>query len=109
LSIKTETENINTLEDHFSIAKAWRNNLIKLPPALKPSSVFDTDIGAKNYSVHAWTGVDKLHAAGIFGKGATVALIDTGIDWRHDAVSFWVRFDTGILIDVARRMLWSWM
>lgn len=37
--------------------------------------------------MHQWTGVDKLHAAGIRGKGATVAIIDTGIDYTHKAVS----------------------
>lgn len=89
LSIKTETENLDTLEDHYSIAKAWTNNLIHLPAAINPSSVLDSDVGAKNYSVHAWTGVDKLHEAGIFGKGVTVAIIDTGIDHRHDAVSYY--------------------
>lgn len=34
------------------------------------------------------TGVDKLHAAGILGKGVTVAVVDTGVDYMHRAVSF---------------------
>jgi subtilisin family serine protease len=86
LSVETDTDNIDTLQDYFAIAKAWPMNQIWLAP-LEPSSVFDSDTAAKNYSVHAWTGVDKLHDAGIYGKGATVAIVDTGIDYNHPAVS----------------------
>ena len=40
-----------------------------------------------NYSMHQWTGVDVLHKQGIRGKGAVVAVVDTGIDYTHEAVS----------------------
>ncbi|KAK1979535.1 subtilase [Colletotrichum cereale] len=35
------------------------------------------------YSTHAQTQVDKLHRAGITGKGIKVAIIDSGIDYLH--------------------------
>ena len=49
---------------------------------------FSQDATAMNYSIHGMTGVDKLHEAGILGKGVTVAVVDTGIDYMHSAVSF---------------------
>ncbi|KAL0931115.1 serine endopeptidase [Colletotrichum truncatum] len=39
-----------------------------------------------DYSVHHMTGVDKLHEAGILGKGAVIAIVDTGIDYKHPAL-----------------------
>lgn len=32
------------------------------------------------------TGVDKAHAAGVLGKGAKVAVVDTGIWYDHEAL-----------------------
>ncbi|KAH9219798.1 peptidase S8/S53 domain-containing protein [Leptodontidium sp. 2 PMI_412] len=38
------------------------------------------------FSTHAMTGVDKLHSEGIKGKGITVAIMDTGFDYKQDAL-----------------------
>ncbi|KAF2279229.1 subtilisin-like protein [Westerdykella ornata] len=35
---------------------------------------------------HKSTQVDRLHAKGVTGKGTKIAVIDTGIDWRHPAL-----------------------
>ncbi|KAL0260198.1 hypothetical protein SLS55_003882 [Diplodia seriata] len=47
---------------------------------------FSDDAAAANYTVHTSTGVDKLHAAGVYGEGAVVAVVDTGIDYSHPAL-----------------------
>ncbi|KAG8734128.1 hypothetical protein FRC11_011391 [Ceratobasidium sp. 423] len=38
------------------------------------------------FSTHVMTGVDKLHAEGIYGKGITIGIIDTGVDYNHPAL-----------------------
>ncbi|CAE6533031.1 unnamed protein product [Rhizoctonia solani] len=38
------------------------------------------------FSTHIMTGVDKLHAEGIYGKGITIGIIDTGVDYNHPAL-----------------------
>lgn len=35
---------------------------------------------------HAMTGVDRLHAEGVTGEGIKIAIIDSGIDFLHDAL-----------------------
>ena len=45
-----------------------------------------SDAEARVYSLHNMTGVDKAHMHGYFGKGAVVAVVDTGVDWSHPAV-----------------------
>ncbi|ROV95580.1 hypothetical protein VSDG_05298 [Cytospora chrysosperma] len=39
-----------------------------------------------NYSVHAQTGVDKLHAQGIYGDGVVIGVVDTGTQYTHPAL-----------------------
>ncbi|KAK0652464.1 peptidase S8/S53 domain-containing protein [Cercophora newfieldiana] len=41
---------------------------------------------SNGFSPHVMTQVDKLHAKGITGKGVKVAVIDTGVDYRHPAL-----------------------
>lgn len=40
----------------------------------------------RNFSVHQWTGVNRLHELGIKGKGTKIAIVDTGVDYSHEAV-----------------------
>ncbi len=57
------------------------------PPPLSALRTYSEEAGSPNYSVHGMTGVDKLHAAGIKGKGVTIAIVDTGVDYNHPTVS----------------------
>lgn len=59
---------------------------IKLAPS-EPQEVFKDDLTAGNWSVHKYTGVDKAHDASYFGKGATIAVVDTVVQYTHEAVS----------------------
>ncbi|KAK4198646.1 subtilisin-like serine protease [Triangularia verruculosa] len=85
LSIESEQQNVDSLQSLGSITRAWVVRKIHLSPTPLAAS-FSTDAAAANYSVHAYTGVDKLHQAGIYGKGAIVAVVDTGTDYRHSAL-----------------------
>ncbi|KAK3372245.1 peptidase S8/S53 domain-containing protein [Podospora didyma] len=42
--------------------------------------------GNDTMTTHIMTQVDKLHAEGFTGKGVRVAVLDTGIDYRHPAL-----------------------
>ena len=86
LSVESVVENIDSLQGFKEIAKAWPMRQIELEPT-QPAQVFSNDLAASNYSVHKWTGVDKAHAAGIYGKGVKIAIVDTGIDYTHPTVS----------------------
>lgn len=70
----------------MEVAKAWPVKTYRLAP-VEPLASFADDATAQNWSVHYSTGVDKLHEAGIYGKGVKVAVIDSGVDYRHPAVS----------------------
>ncbi|KAK3988980.1 subtilisin-like serine protease, partial [Cladorrhinum sp. PSN332] len=85
LSIESDGENVESLQSLKEVSQAWRVGKIHLDPIIR-SALFRDDAAASNYSVHGYTGVDKLHAAGILGKGAVVAVVDTGTNYRHPAL-----------------------
>lgn len=87
VTIESETgETPEILQTISSVSTAWKSNLIKLMPTVQMTEFSDGLPATTNYSVHGMTGVDKLHDAGIFGKGAVVAIIDTGVEYTHPAV-----------------------
>lgn len=87
LSVEATADSAHTLKQTFvDVSEAWPIGRIRLAPS-EPLIRFSDDAAAANYSVHKWTGVDKAHAAGVFGKGVTVAVVDTGTDYNHPAVS----------------------
>ena len=85
-SFQTDDENIDTLTARDPVVQAWQSRKIMLDPGIMDRS-FSEDATAVNFYIHGMTGVDKLHARGIFGKGVTIAVVDTGIDYNHRAVS----------------------
>jgi subtilisin family serine protease len=58
-----------------------RPQLVDSKPA-DPAAVTTPD----KFSTHVMTGVDRLHAEGIFGKGVKIGIIDTGTDYTHPAL-----------------------
>ncbi|KAI0049853.1 subtilisin-like protease [Auriscalpium vulgare] len=50
------------------------------------TSPSDPAVPPETQSTHILTGVDKLHAQGIFGTGVNIGIIDTGIDYTHPAL-----------------------
>lgn len=89
LAIETNTDNADSLRALEGVVNVWPMKSVPLGMTPRKNSV-TAESRMGNYSMHLRTGVDKLHAAGIRGKGATVAIIDTGIDYEHEAV--WILF-----------------
>lgn len=73
-------------EDDGVVARVFKSTRVRLSPTILGESYSD-DAAASNYSVHGLTGVAKLHEAGIIGEGATVAIVDSGVQYTHPAVS----------------------
>ncbi|KAK7431544.1 hypothetical protein QQZ08_002035 [Neonectria magnoliae] len=84
MALETDTDNIDTLRQMDGVVNVWAASIVPKPQVAKTSH-FPSNAG-RNYSIHQWTGVDRLHAKGIRGNGATVAIIDTGIDYTHKAL-----------------------
>lgn len=69
------------------VVNVWPAHVVQLSPAERVEMPAPSEIGNGDYSVHHMTGVDKLHEAGVLGKGAVIAIVDSGIDYNHPAVS----------------------
>lgn len=90
VSVESTGENIDTLSAITSVAQVWPSKIIMLDTT-EPSRTWGASEAAgealsANYSVHAQTGVDKIHAQGIYGKGAVVGVVDTGTQYTHPAL-----------------------
>lgn len=59
--------------------KSWAGTPSRAPTLSKRD-------GTDAYSPHVMTQVDKLHEQGITGKGVKVAIVDTGVDYKHPAL-----------------------
>lgn len=91
------------------VAGIWPVTLVKRPsPTTKqvslpqnggePQDMISVPVNGTSYSIpyitgdidvnrpHVMSGVDKLHAAGNKGKGVKIAVIDTGVDFRHPSL-----------------------
>jgi subtilisin family serine protease len=83
--VESTADNTDSFKSIDQVSNAWNSKKIKLSPSIGMQS-FSDDAAAANYDIHNMTGVDKLHAAGIYGKGAVVAIVDTGTYYTHPAV-----------------------
>ncbi|KAL8415209.1 hypothetical protein RB594_006155 [Gaeumannomyces avenae] len=82
ISVETDSLNTDSLQALAAVVRAWHSTRIELPPVVEGRS-FSDDAAAPDYFIHDMTGVDRLHKQGIFGKGAKVAVVDTGVDYTH--------------------------
>jgi hypothetical protein len=76
IAVEAVSESAESLQASEKVAQAWQSHLIKLMPTV--DFVPGNGVDPKNYSVHAMTGVDRLHDQTIFGKGVKIAIVDTG-------------------------------
>ncbi|KAK7988737.1 hypothetical protein PG989_009052 [Apiospora arundinis] len=66
--------------------RPWWTNLSLKVSSSKTSEPDKTEQPVDFNSPHRMTGVDKVHEAGVYGKGVRVAIIDTGVDYLHPAL-----------------------
>lgn len=90
VSVESTGHNVDSLGKLDSVSQTWTSKIIQLDKST-PSHIWTTAEAATNatsgnYSVHVQTGVDKLHARGIYGEGAVIAIIDTGTQYTHPAL-----------------------
>ncbi|KAH8892987.1 putative minor extracellular protease vpr [Thozetella sp. PMI_491] len=85
VSVESDSENIDTLQAKDLVHQVWQSKRVTLGPA-NPAKTYSEAAASLNYSIHSMTGVDKLHDAGITGKGVKVAIVDTGVDYNHPAL-----------------------
>ncbi|KAM0474544.1 hypothetical protein ACHAPX_007488 [Trichoderma viride] len=85
LVVETLIDNVDTLSKFRGVANVWPMKTVPMTSAIQRVKAAP-EPKYHNYSMHQWTGVDQLHAQGIRGKGATIAIIDTGVDYTHEAL-----------------------
>ena len=86
-----EAEELARLLAKDQVVQAWRNKRITgqdsnnvpiapgAPAKLKSRQTFKRNPVNDTFSPHVMTQVDQLHAKGITGKGARIALLDSGV------------------------------
>ncbi|KAK8073467.1 hypothetical protein PG994_004366 [Apiospora phragmitis] len=67
------------------IANIWPNRRVMMEQPVDRQS-FSDDVRAVEYSTLRATGVDKLHKAGVLGKGVKVGIVDGGVWYKHPAL-----------------------
>jgi len=87
VTVETIGQNLDTLNALSNVKRAWSSKTFPSAKTIKgPTFSNGAVIGAELYEIHSTTGVDKAHAAGVTGKGAVIAVVDTGTDHNHPAL-----------------------
>ncbi|KAG8937484.1 hypothetical protein FRC00_005016, partial [Tulasnella sp. 408] len=78
---------LNILADIPHVANIWPVYLHSTPPLTESRDlVLETAYAFDTFAPHVMTGVDKLHAEGFLGEGIKIAILDSGVDYRHPAL-----------------------
>ncbi|KAH7160746.1 peptidase S8/S53 domain-containing protein [Dactylonectria macrodidyma] len=77
--LETDAENIDTLLALPEVVAAWPNLRVHLLAPINTRQVAVNQSEADTYAVHWATGVANLHDQGMFGEGAKVGIMDTGV------------------------------
>ncbi|EPE06812.1 minor extracellular protease vpr [Ophiostoma piceae UAMH 11346] len=80
--VESDQDNLDMLKAQDPVAQAWHAKRVTLAP-VSVNQTFGDGAAGVNMSIHHMTGVDKLHEAGLRGKGVTVAIVDTGVLYTH--------------------------
>ncbi|CAI4215533.1 unnamed protein product [Parascedosporium putredinis] len=94
LSVVSRDESIASLLEIAGVDQAWQagNVILDIPEvsttlkAAQDQPEGEDVPSASTYDLHHFTGVDKVHSGGILGEGVKVAVIDTGIFYKHPAL-----------------------
>ncbi|KAI0593603.1 peptidase S8/S53 domain-containing protein [Biscogniauxia sp. FL1348] len=68
------------------VATVYKSTPLRVISPYAEGETYSNDAAAANYSVHDSTGVARLHELGIIGEGATVAIVDSGVQYTHPAL-----------------------
>ncbi|KAG8963822.1 hypothetical protein FRC00_004914 [Tulasnella sp. 408] len=78
---------LDILADIPHVANIWPVYLHSTPPLTESRDLsLDSAYAFDTFAPHVMTGVDKLHAQGFLGEGIKIALLDSGVDYRHPAL-----------------------
>ncbi|GJJ15901.1 hypothetical protein Clacol_010179 [Clathrus columnatus] len=75
-----------TLKSSADVAAIAKIPGVKPVRVVIPSHPRDPVVPPDSESTLKMTGVDKVHAMGIFGKGVKIGIIDTGVDYTHPSL-----------------------
>ncbi|KAJ7813632.1 hypothetical protein B0H13DRAFT_1912903 [Mycena leptocephala] len=80
----TNTQDVSNILNTAGVVAIRPVRSFPRPEPLFSKSISPGDAGLPDSeSTHITTGVDKLHAMGITGKGIKIGILDTGTDYTH--------------------------